>query len=69
MTIRLHIEHLIVDPRALPAAQVPQFQAALTEALGRLHTPPPEPVPRPRDALGRLAERTAHAIHQRVVRR
>ena len=69
MTIRLHIERLVVDPRTLTAQQVPRFQVALAEALGRLHNPPAEPPPRPRDAVGRLAERTAHAIHQHVVRR
>jgi len=69
MTIRVHIERLVVDRRTLAPEQVPRFQVALTEALGRLHNPPAEPAQRPRDAVGRLAERTALTIHQRVVRR
>jgi hypothetical protein len=68
MTIRVHIERLVLDPRALAPEQVPRFHAALTEALGRLHAPPAEPAPRPRDPVVRLADRTAAAIHQRVVR-
>ena len=69
MTIRVHIERLVVDPRALAADQVPAFRIALGEALGRLHSPPAEPPPRPRDAVGRLAERTARGIYQHVVPR
>jgi hypothetical protein len=69
MTIRVHIDRLVVDPGTLAAEQVPRFRAALTEALGRLHSPPAEPARRPRDAVARLAERAANAIHQRVVRR
>jgi hypothetical protein len=69
MTIRLHIERLVIDPRTLVPEHVPRFRAALAEALGRLHSPPAEPAPRPRDAVARLAERTAQSIHQRVVRR
>jgi hypothetical protein len=74
-TIRVHIERLVVDPRTLAPQQVPRFRAELTEALGRLHSPPAEPVPRPRDTVARLAERTAQTIlqnvpiHQRVARR
>jgi hypothetical protein len=69
MTLRVHIDRLVVDPGTLTADQVPRFRAALTEALGRLHSPLAEPAPRPRDPVARLAERTANAIHQRVVRR
>jgi hypothetical protein len=68
MTIRVHIERLVVDPRTLAPEQVPRFRAALAEALGRLHSPPTETAPRPRDAVARLAERTALSIHQRVAR-
>jgi hypothetical protein len=68
MTIKLHIERLVVDRGALAPDQVGRFQVALAEALGRLHAPPAEPAPRPRDAVGRLAERTAQAIHNSVVR-
>jgi len=68
MMIRVHIERLVVDPRALAPEQMPRFQEALAEALGRLHAPPLEPAPRPRDAVDRLAQRTALAIHNRMVR-
>lgn len=68
MTIKLHIERLVVDRGALAPDQVGRFQVALGEALGRLRAPSAEPAPRPRDAVGRLAERTAQAIHNRVGR-
>jgi hypothetical protein len=68
MMIRVHIERLVVDPQAMTPEQVPRFRLALADALGRLHAPRPEPAPRPRDAVGRLAERTALAIHNRVIR-
>jgi hypothetical protein len=68
MTIKLHIERLVVDRGALAPEQVGRFQVALAEALGRLHKPPAEPAPRPRDAVGRLAQRTAQAIHNRMAR-
>ena len=68
MTIKLNIERLVVDRDALAPDQVARFQIALADALGRLHAPPAEPAPRPRDALGRLAQRTAQAIHNRMAR-
>jgi hypothetical protein len=68
MTIKLHIERLVADRSVLAPDQVGRFQTALGEALGRLHAPPREPAPRPRDAVGRLAERTARAIHNRMAR-
>jgi hypothetical protein len=66
MTLRLHIERLVVDPAALQPGQVVQFRAALTQALGELHTPALHPPPQPRDAVGRLAARTAASIFQQA---
>jgi hypothetical protein len=69
MTMRVHIERLVLDPRTLAPAQVPRFQTELAAALQRLHAPPAELPRLPRDPVARLAERTAAAIHQHVVRR
>ena len=70
MTIRVHIERLVLDPRALEPRQVPQFRIALVEALGRLQAPVSKDAPPPaRDRVGRLAERTAQAINRQMVRR
>lgn len=69
MTVRVHIERLVVDPRALAPDQVPHFQTALGVALGQLQVPVSEREPPPRDDVGRLAQRTARAIDRQMVRR
>ncbi|TDH62142.1 hypothetical protein E2C06_13290 [Dankookia rubra] len=67
MTLRVHIERLVVDARALPAAQVQAFRAALAAELagggrrGDRAGPPADPV-------ARLAGRTADAIRRRMAR-
>lgn len=68
MTIRLHIERLIIDPKAMSPDQTPQFHDALVQALTRLHAPTTDTPKAPRDAVGRLAETTARAIHNRILR-
>ena len=69
MTMRVHIERLVLYRNALSSEQLPRFRAALAVALERLHSPNSEPAPGQRDAVTRLAERTATAIHRHVVRR
>jgi hypothetical protein len=69
MTMRVHIERLVLDARTFAPEQVPRFRAALGEALGRLRSSTAERTPRPRDVVVRLAERTAMAIQQRVAHR
>jgi hypothetical protein len=69
MTMRVHVERLVLDPRALTPEQLPHFRAALSEALARPHSSTVVPPPRPFDPVIRLAERTATAIQQHVVRR
>jgi hypothetical protein len=68
MTLRLHIERLVADRRALAPEHVERFRAALTEALGRLHVPAAEVRPPSRDAVTRLAERVASTIHRQMGR-
>jgi len=57
MTMRVHIERLVLYRNALSSEQLPRFRAALAVALERLHSPNSEPAPRPLDAIARLVAR------------
>jgi hypothetical protein len=67
MTLRVHIERLVVDVRALPAARVPAFRAALAAELAgnRQRGLSSRPHP-PDDAIAALARRAADAIRRRM---
>jgi hypothetical protein len=66
MTVRIHIDRLVVDPGALTRDEALAFRAALASELTLLRNPSRDVVPEPHDAVGRLARRTAAAIHDRM---
>ncbi len=66
MTVRIHIDRLIVDAGAFSRDEAPAFRAALVSELNRLRNPPRERVPAPSSAVARLARQTAVAIHARM---
>lgn len=66
MSVRLHIERLVVEEGALSRDQIPLFQAALASELGYLQRPGGVFREAPRDAPSRLAREAAGAIFDRM---
>ncbi len=66
MSVKIHIDRLVIDAAALSRSEAPLFQAALASELTLLRHPPREPIAAPANAVTRLARRTAAAIHDRM---
>ena len=69
MTVKVHIERLVVDPGVITRSEAPLFGEALARELTYLRDPPPEPRAPAADPIARLVRRTASAIHDRLPRR
>lgn len=68
MTVKVHIERLVVDPGVLSRREAPLFGEALARELTYLRDPSPEPRAPASDAAARLVRQTASAIHGRLPR-
>ena len=68
MTVRIHIDRLVVDPDTLSRRQVPAFRAALARELDLHMNPGNQLLQPPRDTVAQLARQTAIAIHARIGR-
>ncbi len=66
MSLRIHIERLVIDEGALARDQVALFQTALAVELGNLRQPGRDFRPPPIDAPSRLARDVAGAVYDRM---